>query len=52
MDSIIVSYDLNNSGKNYDDLIKKSKLILNMQKLINLSGSLKAIKLALKLEMI
>lgn len=23
MDSIIVSYDLNNSGKNYDDLIKK-----------------------------
>lgn len=25
MDSFIVSYDLNNSGKNYDDLIKKIK---------------------------
>ncbi|MDB7101876.1 CRISPR-associated protein Cas2 [Enterococcus mundtii] len=23
MDSFIISYDLNNSGKNYDDLIKK-----------------------------
>lgn len=25
MDSFIVSYDLNNSGKNYDDLITKIK---------------------------
>ena len=25
MDSFIISYDLNNSGKNYDDLIKKIK---------------------------
>lgn len=30
MDSFIISYDLNNSGKNYDDLIKKNQNLLEM----------------------